>query len=211
MTTLFKEIENRGYIDRFLEAYKSGNRFVVFDVETMQGKGTDNQHIVEIGAVEAGKDFSKNPKTFQRLLHFNTDDWRQYWYCFKIHKISKKKLLSGNDRETTTREFLEFIKGATLITHTNVDIRAVRREISRHEFLKEEWYENEIWDNYFDSHKLAKYILPGLKELGSGYSVSKLTEYFKLTNENAHRALEDSVVTKKIVAKLIGVQLRNCY
>jgi DNA polymerase III epsilon subunit-like protein len=211
MVSLFKQIENNEYVDSFLEAYQRGDRFIVFDTEFLQGKGSENQHVWEIGGVEAGKDFTESPKTFQELLYFNTDNWRQYWYCLKVCRISKEEMLSGENREETIKKFLEFCKGTdesrktTLITHTKVDIRAIRREILRHESLIEEWHENDLWDNYFDSHKLAKCILPEK----TGYSISKLTEHFDLTNENAHRALEDAIVTKKIVAKMIGVHLKK--
>lgn len=195
----------------FVRAYNEDTRFVVFDVETMQGKGSENQHIVEIGAIDAGKTLAENPQKFQRILFFETDNWKQYQWSFRIHKISKEEILNGEDREKAVREFIEFINPDTntaLISHTKVDITAIKRELGRHESLKE-WEVHPVWDRFYDSRKLAQILFPEIKENG-GYGVANLAKYFNIINPNAHRALADSITTKKIMVHLLQRALSVC-
>lgn len=188
---------------QFAKDYLDGVRFVIFDVETMQGKGRENQHVVEIGAVEAGKNYSKNSRTFSKILYFDTDNWGQYRYSWSIHKIPKRKILKGGSRKKTTLEFWNYLneENTAIISHTKVDVRAIKREMRRHKDL-EELADHELWNKFYDSKKLAEELFPEIKELG-GYGVKNLSKYFGIINTNAHRALADSVATKRIVAKLL--------
>lgn len=196
-------MEDEEFIKKFINVYKEGARFVVFDVEMLNGKGSGNQWVIEIGAVEAGLNHSKGALEFQKILKYDTDDWGQYRVSFSIHRIRKAEILKGEDRIETIKAFMNFIKGSYLITHTKIDITAIRREIARHDELAE-YYDDLIWENYFDSCKLARILLPELKgKENGGHGVSNLSKFFKIKNPHAHRALADSVTTKKIVGQLL--------
>lgn len=208
MTVLFGIDKKIKETKRLVDLYNKGQRFVVFDVETLQGRGKENQYIVEVGAVEAGKHFSKEYKTFQRIMKHDTNNWNQYFHSLQVHKIPREKIVSGEDRELVMQDFLKFIEGSILITHSSVDVRAMNLEITRHSEWSEEWSKLEIWDSYIDSLKVARELLPGK---GIKRGVSDLARRYNVINKNAHRALDDSITTKKIVGHLIKEAFRNGY
>ncbi|NUM34642.1 MAG: 3'-5' exonuclease [Candidatus Brocadiae bacterium] len=183
-------------LESFIDLYEKKQRFVVFDVETVGNFG--NPIIVEIGAVEAGKNFKENFQTFQKVLRFQPSSWDAYQRELKIHQIPTKEIESGEDRSTVLQEFFQFIEGSVLICHTNFDIRAMQKNIQQHHALSSYLGWN-IWKEFIDSCKLSKLLCPCLP----GYSLSKLADYFNIKNPQAHRALADAITTKKIISKLL--------
>ncbi len=181
---------------RFWERYQKKQRFVVFDVETVGGH--PGPTIVEIGAIEAGLTFSKEYRTFQKVLQFRPTSWHPYRFELKIHKIPPKEIENGEDRKLVLQQFLEFIQGSTLICHTSFDINAMSKNLQMFPELHYalDW---PVWKEFIDSCKLARYICPSLES----FSLSYLAEYFQVKNPQAHRALADAYTTKRVIGKLI--------
>lgn len=184
--------ETKTVSGRFVRLYERGQRFVVFDVETA------GSHIVEIGAVEAGKDYADNYRHFQKILRFRPDSWKPYWRELQIHQIPPEEIENGEDRLTVFREFLEFAQGATLICHTSFDIQASLTDLRRHPELQP-FLASPMWVEYVDSCRLAREICP---QLGS-FSLKNLARYYRIDNPQAHRAFADAWTTKKLVARLL--------
>lgn len=185
-------------LEQFVNYYESKQRFVVFDVETVGN--FNNPIIVEIGGIEAGIEFSENPKTFQKILQFTPDSWHPFWRQLKIHNIPTEQIENGENREKVLKDFLHFTENSILICHTNFDINAIKINVKKIPSLK---YAEKLtlWDNFIDSCALAKEICPHL----SSFSLKNLSNYFQIKNPNAHRALSDALTTKKIIAKLLKV------
>lgn len=188
-------METPQMLSKFLKLYQSGQRFVVFDVETV---GHSPNIIVEIGAIEAGLQFSNNFRTFQKILQFRPPSWSPYKFELAIHKIPTQEIEEGEDRATVLKEFLQFIEGSTLISHTKFDIRAMLHNLQLIPEFSEmmQWA---IWKEALDSCKLARHICPSLKK----YSLPFLAEHFQIENPQAHRALADAYTTKRVLAKLL--------
>ncbi len=189
-------------VGRLIQRYHNNERFVVFDVETVGA--SNNSIIVEIGAVEAGKNYGKEFRSFQKILRYCPDSWDKYSLELSIHKIPPRKIEQGEDRCDVLRDFLDFVDESTLICHTNFDIRATRGNLSHFSQLQ---YAKELplWDEFIDSFRIARKICPNLPS----YSLANLANHFSIQNPQAHRALADAMTTKKIVGKLIHCHMKT--
>ncbi len=183
-------------IEYFLKLYEQGQRFVVFDVETV-GHGNATT-IVEIGAIEAGVAFGKVYQTFNKILQFRPHSWSPFHFELQIHKIPPHVIENGEDRKNVLQEFLNFIQDAVLICHTSFDIRAMRTNLTQIAELAYalEWPH---WHTYIDSCRLARLMMPSLGK----YSLSNLAKHFGIQNPESHRGLGDAYTTKRVLAKLL--------
>lgn len=195
-----KAKKNRPLTDRFIRLYEQGQRFVVFDVETVGYPPV----IVEIGAIEAGRNYVNQYRTFQKILRFRPLSWRPYMGELHIHHIPIDEIENGEDRITVFAKFIEFISNATLICHTNFDIRASLGNIRHHPELLTALELNE-WNEFIDSCRLAREMCPHLKS----FALSKLAQVFQIVNPQSHRALSDAYTTKKMIGHLL--QYHYCH
>lgn len=188
-------MKNCDMLEQFYELYQKGQRFIVFDVETV---GHSPNIIVEIGAIEAGLNFGTEYRTFQKILQYCPSSWESYQRELAIHKIPTQEIENGEDRASVLKEFCIFIQDSVLISHTNFDIHSMKQNLALFPEFAEilTW---PIWSNALDSCKLSKYVYPDL----DSYSLSYLAEYFQVQNPQAHRALADAYTTKRILAKLL--------
>lgn len=186
-------------LEAFMRFYEEKRRFVVFDVETVGA--FHHPQIVEIGAVEAGQDFVKDYRSFQKVLRFRPPSWHPYQKELSIHKIPTQEIENGEDPTTALKSFLDFIEGSVLICHTSFDVRAMKRNLKMNETLVP-FMDLPIWEEYIDSCKLAKKMCP----TAGSYSLSNLASYFHVENPQAHRALADALTTKRIIGKLLKAQ-----
>lgn len=183
-------------IARFMQLYESGQRFVVFDVETVGSFATPT--IVEIGAVEAGRAYKDNYHSFSKILKFCPASWEPYEPALRVHKIPTQQIENGEDRYLVLRDFLLFIKDATLISHTSFDVKALSHNLQGFQDLQAMVAEP-LMNNFIDSCALAKQIYPEL----NSFALGSLADFFKIHNPQAHRALADALTTKRIIAKLL--------
>jgi DNA polymerase III epsilon subunit-like protein len=183
-------------LQRFLTLYESSAKFVVFDVETV-GCLPGNV-IVEIGAVEAGRNYVKEYRTFQKILQFRPPSWAPYQRELNIHHIPPAEIENGEARSQVLKEFLDFIAGATLVCHTNFDILSMNANLQQYEELRPA-LQLPVWKEYVDSCRLARKMHPGLKSA----SLPNLASHFAVQNPQAHRALADAITTKQVMAKLL--------
>ena len=184
-------------LDRFIRCYEQGGRFVVFDVETVGN--LSGPTIVEIGAVEAGRNYLHQFQTFQKVLQFRPPSWEPYRFELGIHHIPPIEIENGEDRQQVFRDFLQFIAGATIISHTKFDIRALQHNIAPYQGLPD-LLSQPIREIFVDSLVLAKKICPELPSC----SLANLALHFEIKNNQPHRALADALTTKRVVGKLLG-------
>ena len=183
-------------VEQFVRRYENGQRFVVFDVETVGA--SEGLMVVEIGAVEAGQKFGARFASFQKILRFRPLSWKKYWRELQIHGIPSHEIENGEERTVVLQDFLAFTEGAALICHTNYDIHAMLRNLRQHQELAYA-LELPVWQDYTDSCKLARKICPELPS----FSLTNLSRHFGIANPQAHRALADAWTTKKLIGKLL--------
>lgn len=194
-------MDEHDVLERFLNLYERGERFVVFDVETV---GTKPPVIVEIGAIEAGREYAKTPDRFETVLRYRPDSWEPFWRALKIHKIPTREIEAGAPRREVFENFLGFVEGATLICHTGYDIRAMKQNLAEDPKLAMH-VNHPVWDGYIDSCRLARKIAPHL----DSFSLTNLSQHYGVHNPAAHRALADAITTKKVLARLLGEHRRR--
>jgi len=189
--------------ERFLSLYAEGERFVVFDVETV---GHSPTIIVEIGAVEAGRDYGgRRAATFQRILRYRPRSWRPFHHALRVHKIPTREIENGEPPDDVLVEFLDWVGDATLICHTSYDIRALKQNLARFDHLAT-LADNPRYDEFVDSALLARALAPSLKS----YKLSALAKHCQVINTNAHRGLADAITTKRVLGRLMQhVELPN--
>lgn len=192
-----RQENSRIMLQRFITLYENAARFVVFDVETVGCLPANT--IVEIGAVEAGRNYTKQYRTFQKILQFRPPSWAPYYRELNIHRIPPAEIENGEDRQLVLQQFIAFIDGATLVCHTNFDILSMLANIEPHESLRSA-LQLPAWHQFVDSCRLARRMYPGLKSA----SLPNLASHFQIPNPQAHRALADALTTKYVLGKLLN-------
>jgi len=164
--------------------------YVVFDLETT-GLDPMNCKIIEIGAVKISK--GQITETFQALINpFEPLTTK----ITEITGITDDDLIGKLSIEQVLPDFFKFCQGSTIIAHNliNFDFGFIKKAGESMHF---------IFDHpKIDTLKLAHQKLPKLQK----YNLGALCEYFKYTNQHAHRALSDAMVTAQIFLKLMDLE-----
>ena len=163
--------------------------YVVFDLETT-GLDPMTCKIIEIGAVKISK--GEMTATFQTLInpfeHLTPK-------ITEITGLTDDDLTGKLSIEQVLPDFFKFCEGSTIIAHNlNFDFGFIKKAGESMHF---------IFDHpKIDTLKLAHQKLPKLQK----YNLAALCEYFKYTNQHAHRALSDAMVTAQIFLRLMETE-----
>ena len=164
---------------------RSSDTFVSFDIETT-GLDPNAHEIIEIGAVkvEHGKiieEFSKLVKPEKPIPEFITH----------LTGIRESDVESAQSVNEVIPEFLDFANGYLLLgQNVGFDIGFLRRVVK---------YKNIA--PAIDNIEFARIMLPQLPS----YSLGSLIEFFALTPEKRHRALDDAKITAIIFLNLLDI------
>ena len=156
-------------LEQFIRLYENGQRFVVFDVETV-----DRPTLSWWSKSGPWKQAGNLPRilpTFKKVLRFRPSSWQKYWRELGIHGIPPHEIENGEDRTSVLKEFLAFIDGARLICHTNYDIHAMKAQFTSASGISLR-LESPVWSDYTDSCKLARKICPELPSFFIGQLVA---------------------------------------
>ncbi len=156
--------------------------YISLDIETT-GLSPDRDDIIEIGAVK----FDENGfhESFQSLIHY--DDVLPELVTH-ITGITDEDLVGAPSLEEIADSLYEFIGDLPVLGHNiNFDM----------DFLKAKGFN--FSNQLFDSLPLAQILKPGLPT----YSLDMLTEQFKITHKDKHRALDDAKATAELFNLLI--------
>ncbi len=176
-------------------------RWIFLDTETTgkndQGPVQEGHRIIEIGAVEV---IDRN---------FTGSEYRQFLNpqmkidaeAMKVHGITDEFVADKPLFKDIAEEFLDYIKGSTLIIHNaKFDIAFLNQE------LKIAGFEDVIEDycNVIDSYAEARRIRPGHAK----YSLDALCAIFGIDNSNRiqHGALLDAQLLAEVYLALTGGQ-----
>ncbi len=162
--------------------------FIVLDFETTGLRNEDT--IIEIGYVWIrGDKIKKSSSTLvnpQRLISPRITE---------ITGISNKMIANSPTISELIEPFAKFLRGKMIVAHNaSFDMRFLNNALRSHNL--------ECIDEYictmkmFRAYKKAKNIDYG------GAKLSDLTAFFGLTNDRAHRALEDAEVTAKAFIRM---------
>ena len=164
------------------------NSWVTLDIEST-GLSPKTDKIIEIGAVT----FTGNELVDQFSSYINPHR-KIDPFISRLTGIKQTNLDNAPDFSAIKQSFMDFIGTNTVIGHN------IHFDLS---FLNQNGL---ILSNpSIDTLKLAETILPNCM----GYSLSKIAEYFKLTNDNPHRSISDCILTTQVflslMTKLLGL------
>ena len=169
--------------------------YVVFDLETT-GINCYKDSVVEISAVKViggrvENEFSSlvNP---QRSIPYEVS---------KVNGITDAMVAEAPTFDKVLEKFIEFTEGMPLVGHNihNFDLRFIYRD-------SEKFYGGIPGNNYVDTLRLARKYLPQLKR----HSLTVLAEYYGISTEGAHRALNDCRMNQQVYEQLGLIMNKGC-
>lgn len=165
--------------------------YVVIDVETT-GLG-DNDKITEIGAIkiEGGRITQKFTTLVNPKVKIDFDNTA-------ITGITNEMVKNSPTYEEVVGDFYKFCDGAILVGH-NIEFDLGR--INLYAEVTHYYFEHP----HIDTLEMGRKYVRGL----SNYKLKTLAEYFKIENEQAHRALHDAMTTAKIFIELSRLAEQN--
>ena len=162
--------------------------YVVIDLE-MTGLNAKTDHILEVGAVRV-----RNHQAVDKFGAILCQNVKIPEKVTELTGITEAMVQGGMEKEEAMRQFFEFI-GEDIIVGQNV--------IFDYGFLKQ-WAVNHkrtLSLNAYDTLKIARKCLPAEQSK----KLEDLCEYFGVSREKAHRALDDAIETKQIFEKLLAL------
>ena len=169
--------------------------YVVFDLETT-GINCYKDSVVELSAVKVigGRvedEFSSlvNP---QRNIPYAAS---------RVNGITDAMVANAPIFDKVLAEFIDFTEGMTLVGHNihNFDLRFIYRDSER-------FYGGVPENNYVDTLRLARKYLPQLKR----HSLTLLAEYYGISTQGAHRALNDCHMNQQVYEQLGLIMNKGC-
>lgn len=169
--------------------------YVVFDLETT-GISCYKDSVVEISAVKViggmvEDEFSSlvNPR---RSIPYEVS---------KVNGITDDMVADAPLFNDVLMKFIDFTEGMTLVGHNihSFDLKFIYRD-------SEKFYGGIPGNDYVDTLHLARKYLPQLKR----HSLTLLAEYYGISTEGAHRALNDCHMNQQVYEQLGLIMNKGC-
>ena len=169
--------------------------YVVFDLETT-GISCYEDSVVEISAVKViggmvEEEFSSlvNPR---RSIPYAAS---------RVNGITDAMVADAPAFDKVLAEFIDFTEGMTLVGHNihSFDLKFIYRD-------SEKFYGGIPGNDYVDTLRLARKYLPQLKR----HSLTLLAEYYGISTEGAHRALNDCHMNQQVYEQLGLIMNKGC-
>ncbi|BCN29143.1 3'-5' exonuclease [Anaeromicropila herbilytica] len=159
--------------------------FVCFDIETT-GLVPTKDKIIEIGALKI-----KDGKIVDRFQEFINPDMKIPNHITKLTGINDSMLEGTRNVSDVIKDFVNFCEDDVIIGHNiKFDYSFVKVNAKK---------ENLNYNNKaIDTLKLAREFHSDLESK----SLENMCKYYKIENQNAHRAYDDAVATTKLYFKL---------
>lgn len=171
-------------LNRLLE---EGTVFCAIDTETTGLKQKDDR-VMEIGCVK----FTKNEELGRFSVLINPECQIPPVVTELTH-ITNELVSNEKTFKEISADFLEFIKGTTLIAHNaNFDLGFLNAELER-------LGHKELQNQYIDTLQLTRWAFP----MNGHWTQQYLAKQFEIDIEAAHRAYDDARVCKEIFLKTI--------
>lgn len=169
--------------------------YVVFDLETT-GINCYKDSVVEISAVKVIGGRVENE--FSSLVNPH----RSIPYeVSKVNGITDAMVADAPLFNDVLMKFIDFTEGMTLVGHNihSFDLKFIYRD-------SEKFYGGIPGNNYVDTLRLARKYLPQLKR----HSLILLAEYYGISTEGAHRALNDCHMNQQVYEQLGLIMNKGC-
>ncbi|XEC97145.1 PolC-type DNA polymerase III [Paenibacillus tarimensis] len=161
--------------------------YVVFDIETT-GLSIINNKIIELAGVKM-----KEGKEIDRFSTFINPHEKIPYHIQQLTSISDDMVADAPELAPKLREFVEFIGDSVLVAHNaRFDmgfIQAACKSIGL----------PELTNPVLDTLELARFIHPAMKN----HRLNTLADKYKISLENHHRAIDDSLALGGILFGLI--------
>lgn len=165
--------------------------YVLLDIETT-GLSPKENDIIEIGAIRV-----RNNKIVDEYSSLIKIGYELPSFITKITGITDEMLEDGKDISIVLRELVDFIGDDIMIGHNvNFDINFI--------YDKCEKYINHKFNNDFiDTMRIARRVLPDIQN----YKLGTLANYFNIDYHNAHRGLNDVMITYEVYNNLRKIKV----
>ena len=168
--------------------------YVVFDLETT-GISPKTDEVVEISAVKV--EHGKVTDEFSTLVN---PKQRIPYGASRVNGITDDMVAEAPFFEQVLEEFLEFIEGFVLVGHNiaRFDMNFLYRDV-------EKYFERSLPNDYIDTLQMARRELPNLEH----HRLTDLAEYYGISAEGAHRALNDCWMNQQVFEKMGNPVYKN--
>ena len=160
--------------------------YVVFDIETT-GFDPFNDKIIEIGAVKM-----RGKEIIGEFSEFVNPEIPIPPKITKLTTITDEMVANAEKIETVLPKFLEFCANTTVVAHN------AKFDVG---FIKQKTIDQglEYSPSVIDTLPLARTLLPELNK----YGLASLVDYFEITLETHHRAVDDAKATAEVFQKFL--------
>jgi DNA polymerase-3 subunit alpha (Gram-positive type) len=161
--------------------------YVVFDIETT-GLSVVNHKIIEIAGAKM-----KDGKEIARFQSFVNPHEPIPYKISQLTNITDDMVRDAPDLEPVLRDFVAFVGDAVLVAHNaRFDTGFIQDNLRRLGLP-------ELTNPVLDTLELARYLYPDLKN----HRLNTLAEKFKVSLENHHRAIDDSLALGHILFHML--------
>ncbi len=162
--------------------------YIIFDIETT-GLSVINNKIIEIAGVKM-----KDGKEIDRFAEFVNPHEKIPYHITQLTNITDEMVQDAKDISDILPAFVEFAQDCTLVAHNaRFDVGFIQENCKR---LGLPQMENPV----LDTLELARLLFfPALKN----HRLNTLSDKFKVSLENHHRAIDDSLALGNVLFHLI--------
>ncbi|MCM3625910.1 PolC-type DNA polymerase III [Paenibacillus glycanilyticus] len=162
--------------------------YIVFDIETT-GLSIINNKIIELAGVRM-----REGKEIDRFSTFINPHEKIPYHIQQLTNINDDMVKDAPELEPKLREFVEFIGDSILVAHNaRFDIGFIQANLKSIGMP-------EVTNPVLDTLELARFLHPTLKN----HRLNTLSAKYKVSLENHHRAVDDSVALGGVLFGLIG-------
>ncbi|WP_274651508.1 PolC-type DNA polymerase III [Paenibacillus humicola] len=162
--------------------------YVVFDIETT-GLSVINSKIIELAGVKM-----REGKEIGRFSTFIDPHEEIPYHIQQLTNITNEMVKGAPELEPKLREFVEFVGDAVLVAHNaRFDMGFIQAACKAHGMP-------ELPNPVLDTLELARFLFPQLKN----HRLNTLADKYKISLENHHRAIDDSIALGGVLFGLIG-------
>jgi DNA polymerase III subunit alpha, Gram-positive type len=161
--------------------------YVVFDIETT-GLSVVNNKIIELAGVKM-----KDGQEIGRFATFINPHEPIPYNIQQLTNINDDMVKDAPELEPKLKEFIEFIEDAVLVAHNaRFDNGFMQEACKRHGLPP-------IPNPVLDTLELARYLHPTMKN----HRLNTLSDLYKVSLENHHRAIDDTIALAGVLAGLL--------
>lgn len=162
--------------------------YIVFDIETT-GLSVTNNKIIELAGVRM-----REGKEVNRFSTFINPHEKIPYHIQQLTNIDDDMVKDAPELEPKLREFIEFIADDILVAHNaRFDIGFIQANCKSLGLP-------EVKNPVLDTLELARFLHPTMKN----HRLNTLADKYKVSLENHHRAIDDSIALGGVLFGLIG-------